>query len=107
MINSSVAAAAIRHRFALPGGSRQTSRASTPTSTASAAPQPPDSQGRLDPGSALKNLAVAAIQPDGSQAAWATSAPRTGATGMVTQATRPSTVASGAAGAARMFATTP
>src|SRR5690554_6534217 len=88
-------------------GRNSTRSSSAMTAMATSTPNPPSSHGRLAPGRSLKNVETAAIQADGTQASWATSPPSQGTTGMITQATSPRTVATGAAGAARMFATTP
>src|SRR6185312_8958689 len=67
---------------------------------------PPAGHGMLLPGSESKNRATPAIQLDGTHASRAMRMPRPGNQGIITQAIRPSTVATGAAGSASTFAGT-
>ena len=92
------------HRPVLTNATRSPSAVTTAANTT---PAGPAGQGSLAPGRALKRVATAAIQLDGTHASWATSAPTAGSTGSSRHASKPSTVAIGAAGPTRVFARTP
>src|SRR5690606_27544680 len=88
------------------GPGTTTARTAAPSRVSNTSPGSPSGHGTAATGSCARVVAVAAIQAAGSQAMTARPTPSPG-TAADRQASRPTTVPTGAAGAASMFATTP
>ena len=90
-----------------PAGRATASPIAADTAVRRSAPPSPSIHGSWSPGSALTVEAVAAIQVAGTQASAARPEATTGRIGATRHAARPTTVTTGAAGAASTLAATP